>query len=341
MAQLVDLGIDFGTDSIVFYGKGKGILLNEPAVISVDRETRQVLAVGEEAHKMLGRAPGSIEVQRPLKEGVMMNLELASTLLRYFVIKVIGKRLLSGPRVVLSVPSGVNDIECHSLTSALFEAGVRRTQILERPIAAAIGADLSISEPYGQMIVDMGAGMTDVAVVSLGRTIVKDSIKVGGDLFDEAIIKYIRRKHNLLIGEITAEDLKVNIGSAMPRTEQLYMEITGRNLLTGLPKIMRITSDEVTEAIDEPLQTFIENVHNVLEHTPAELAADIFDTGIVLSGGGANLTGLSEAVSIALKIGCRPADNAQECVARGCGMVLEKYSEYAKYLGKGKQRKGR
>lgn len=338
MSQLIDLGIDYGTANIVIYGRGKGIVLNEPAVIAADRDTRHVLAVGEEAQKMLGRAPGNILVMRPVKEGIIADFEMASALLRYFMIKVVGKHILGGPRVVLSLPSGVNEVERHSLTAALFEAGARRTQIMERSVAAAIGAELPISEAYGEMIVDIGGGMTDIAVLSLGRALVHDSPKMGGDQFDEAIIRYIRRKHNLLIGEITAEDLKIHIGSAMPRAEQLYMEVTGRNLITGLPRILRITSDEVTEAIDEPLQALIETIHGVLEHTPAELAADIFDTGIVLTGGGAELSGLAEAVSIALKVGCRTADNAQECVARGCGMTLEKFSEYGKYLGSGKRR---
>ena len=338
MSQLIDLGIDYGTANMIIYGRGKGIVLNEPAVIAADRDTRHVLAVGEEAQKMLGRAPGNIIVMRPIKEGIIADFDMASALLRYFLVKVVGKRILGGPRVVLSLPAGVNEVERHSLTAALFEAGARRTQILERPVAAAIGAELPISEAYGEMIVDIGGGMTDIAVMSLGRALVRDSPKVGGDQFDEAIIRYIRRKHNLLIGEITAEDLKIHIGSAMPRAEQLYMEVTGRNLITGLPRILRVTSDEVTEAIDEPLQELIETIHGVLEHTPAELAADIFDTGIVLSGGGAELSGLAEAVSIALKVGCRLADNAQECVARGCGMTLEKFSEFGKYLGSGKRR---
>ncbi len=338
MGQLTDLGVDFGTANIIFYGRGRGIILNEPAVIAVDRETRHVLAIGEEARKMLGRAPGNIWVMRPLKDGMIADFDMASALLRYYVVKAVGKHLLGGPRVVLSLPAGVNEVERHSLTTALFEAGVRRTQIMERPIAAAIGAELRIGEAYGEMIVDIGGGMTDIAVLSLGRTVVRDSVKIAGDQFDESIIRYIRRKHNLLIGEVTAEDVKIHIGSAMPRSEQLYMEITGRNLITGLPKILRVTSDEITEAIDEPLQSLIENIHSVLEHTPAELAADIFDTGIVLSGGGANLSGLAEAVSIALKIGCRTADNAQECVARGCGMTLEKFNEFGKYLGTGKRR---
>lgn len=338
MAQLTDLGIDLGTASIVFYGRGKGIVLNEPAVIAVDRETRHVLAIGEEARKMLGRAPGNILVMRPLRDGMIADFDMASAMLRYFVVKAVGKHLLGGPRVILSLPSGVNEVERHSLTTALFEAGARRTQIMERPIAAAIGAELPIGEAYGEMIVDIGGGMTDIAVLSLGRAIVRDSVKVAGDQFDDAIVRYIRRKHNLLIGEVTAEDLKIHIGSAMPRSDQLYLDITGRDLISGLPKVMRVTSDEITEAIDEPLQQLIENIHTVLEHTPAELAADIFDSGIVLSGGGANLSGLSEAVSIALKVGCRTADNAQECVARGCGLTLEKFSEFGKYLGAGKRR---
>ncbi len=337
MAQ-VDLGIDFGTANILFYGRGRGIILNEPAVIAVDRETRHVLAVGEEARKMLGRAPGNIEVMRPLRDGMVANFEMASALLRFFVVKVVGKRLFGGPRVILSLPSGVNEVERHSLTTALFEAGVRRTQIMERPIAAAIGAELPFNEAYGQMLVDIGGGMTEIAVLSQGRSIVRDSVKVAGDLFDEAIIRYIRRKHNLLIGEVTAAELKERIGSAMPRAEQIPSDVTGRNLITGLPKVLHIMSDEITEAIDEPLQQLIENIHAVLEHTPAELAADIFDSGIVLTGGGAMLNGLAEAISIALKIGCRTADNPQECIARGCGMTLERMNEFGKYLGTGKRR---
>lgn len=338
MATVLDIGIDLGTASVVIYGKGKGIVLDEPAVIAFDRDTRNVLAVGEEARRMMGRTPSNVVAMRPLGDGMIADFELTSAMLRYFVTKVIGKRLLGGPRVIISVPAGVNEVERHSIMTSLFEAGARRTQLMERPIAAAIGAGLPIGEAYGEMICDIGGGVTDIAVMSLGRVIVRDTVKTGGDLFDDAIIRYIRRKHNLLIGELTAEDLKINIGSAIPRNEQFYMEVTGRNLISGLPKVMRITSDEITEALDEPLQSLLESIHAVLEHTPAELVADIFESGIMLSGGGALLSGLCEAVSLALKVDCRLADDAQECVARGCGLTLENWSEYGQFLGDRRKR---
>ena len=338
MATVLDIGIDLGTASVVIYGKGKGVVLNEPAVIAIDRETRNVLAVGEEARRMVGRTPGNIVAMRPLGDGMIADFEMASAMLRYFVAKAVGKRILGGPRVIMSVPAGVNEVERHSLTASLFEAGARRTRLMERPVAAALGAGLPIREAYGEMICDIGGGVTDIAVLSLGRVIVRDTVKIGGDQFDDAIIRYIRRKHNLLLGEITAEDLKINIGSAIPRAEQFYMEVTGRNLLTGLPKIMRITSDEITEAIDEPLQALLEAIHAVLEHTPAELVADIFESGITLSGGGAQLSGLTEAVALSLKVDCHLADDPQVCVARGCGLTLENWSEYGQFLGERRRR---
>ena len=338
MATVLDIGIDLGTASVVIYGKGKGVVLNEPAVIAIDRETRNVLAVGEEARRMVGRTPGNIVAMRPLGDGMIADFEMASAMLRYFVAKAVGKRILGGPRVIMSVPAGVNEVERHSLTASLFEAGARRTRLMERPVAAALGAGLPIGEAYGEMICDIGGGVTDIAVLSLGRVIVRATVKIGGDQFDDAIIRYIRRKHNLLLGEITAEDLKINIGSAIPRAEQFYMEVTGRNLLTGLPKIMRITSDEITEAIDEPLQALLEAIHAVLEHTPAELVADIFESGITLSGGGAQLSGLTEAVALSLKVDCHLADDPQVCVARGCGLTLENWSEYGQFLGERRRR---
>ncbi|MCI5565381.1 MAG: rod shape-determining protein [Clostridiales bacterium] len=338
MASVLDIGVDLGTASVVIYGKGKGIVLNEPAVIAFDRDTRNVLAVGEEAQRMLGRTPGNIVAMRPLGDGMVADFELASAMLRYFVNKVVGKHLFGGPRVILSVPAGVNEVERHSIMTSLFEAGARRTQLMERPIAAAIGAGLPIGDAYGEMVCDIGAGVTDIAVMSLGRVVVRDTVKTGGDAFDDAIIRYIRRKHNLLIGELTAEDLKINIGSVMPRNEQFYMEITGRNLISGLPKVMRIQSDEITEALDEPLQALLEAIHAVLEHTPAELVADIFESGITLTGGGAQLGGLCEAIAASLKVDCHPAENPQECVARGCGLTLENWSEFGKFLGDRRKR---
>jgi len=342
MATVLDIGVDLGTASVVIYGKGKDVVLNEPAVIAFDRDTRNVLAVGEEARRMMGRTPSNISAIRPLQNGMISDLEMACTMLRYFVGKVVGKRLIGGPRILISVPSGVNEMEKHRITTSLFETGARRTQLIDRPIAAAIGAGLPIGEAYGEMIVDIGGGMTDIAVISQGQIIAtnKESAdKIGGDAFDDAIIRYIRRKHNLLIGEPTAEDLKISIGSALPRNEQFYMEITGRNLISGLPKVMRITSDEITEALDDPLHDLLEAIQAVLEKTPAELLADIFETGITLSGGGALLSGLSEAVALSLKVDCHVAECPQECVARGCGLTLENWSEYGRYLNDRKKRR--
>lgn len=338
MASVVDIGIDLGTSSVVIYGRGKGLMLCEPAVIAYDRDTRNVLAVGEEADRMMGRAPGNIVVMRPLGDGMIADFELVSAMLRYFVTTTVDKRLFGGPRVLISVPAGVNEMERHGITTSLFEAGARRIQMMDKPIAAAIGAKLPIGEAYGQMICEIGGGVTDIAVISLGRMAVRETVKIAGDSFDDAIIRFIRRKHNVLIGLKTAEELKKRIGFALPRNEQFFMEVPGRNLLSGLPKIMRINSDEITEALDEPLQKLMESIHSVLEHTPAELVADIFETGIVLSGGGAKLGGLCEAISTALKVDCYLAEDPQECVARGCGMTLENMSEYGQFLGDRRKR---
>lgn len=337
MASADDIGIDLGTSNVLIYARNKGIALNEPAVVALERDTRTIRAIGTDAHRMIGRTPGNIIAMRPLGTGSMGDFELASTMLHYFVTETIGKRMFSRPRAVLSLPSGINEMEKRSMVSVMFEAGTRRTQLLDRPVAAAIGAGININDAYGSMIVDIGYGMTDIAVLSLGKVVVADASPIGSARFDDAIAKYLRRKHNLLIGERTAEELKVNITSAIPRAEQLYMEVTGRNLISGLPKLMRINSDEMFEAIDEPLTALMEAIHAVLEHTPAELAADVFDNGIVLSGGGAKLSGLADAISTALKVKCRVADNPQECVARGCGMALEKASEFGKYLNTGKR----
>ena len=338
MASAADIGIDLGTSNVLIYARGKGIVLNEPAVVALERDTRSIRAIGTEAHRMIGRTPSSIAALRPLREGMVSDFELTSSMLHYFVTQVIGKRMFARPRAVLSLPSGVNEMEKRSIPAIMFEAGARRTQLLDRPVAAAIGAGINITDAYGSMIVDIGAGMTDIAVLSLGRVIVSDAAKLGGDHFDDAIIRYLRRKHNLLIGERTAEELKINIGSAMPRAEQMYLDVTGRNLISGLPKLMRITSDEIYEAIDDPLTALIEAIHAVLEHTPAELAADVFDNGIVLSGGGARLSGLADAISTALKVDCRVADNPQECVATGCGLTLENLAEFGRYLNDGRRR---
>ena len=338
MASVNDLAVDLGTSNILIYMKGKGIILREPTVVAIDRDTRDVLAFGEEARRMIGRTPGNILAIRPLREGVISDYELVSYMLKGFVLKAIGKRMFARPRAILSLPTGVNEMERRSIISTMFDAGMRRTQLLDRTIAAAIGAGLPIDEAYGTMIVDISAGVSDVAVLSLGKVVVSDCSKVGGDKLDDAIIRYLRRKHNLLIGERTAEELKINIGSAIPRSDQLYMEVTGRNLISGLPKTMRITSDDVTEAIDEPLQQLIESIHGVLEHTPAELAADIFEYGILLTGGGAELFGLCEAIADALKVPCSVAEDPQTNVVMGCGKALENLADLGKFLDDNRRR---
>ncbi len=332
MPQGMDIGIDLGTASVVIYGKNRGVVLDQPAVIAIDRTSRAMLAVGDDAHKMLGRTPGGIIAMRPLQDGTIADLNLTCLMLNTFVKKVCGKHLFGGPRVILSMPAGVNDVERRHITGALFEAGARRTQSLERPLASAIGAGLKVGSAFGNMIVDVGGGLTEIAVISMGRCVVRETCRVAGDQLDDAIIRYIRRKHNLLIGELTAEDLKINIGSALPRQDQLFMEVTGRDLISGLPKVMRIYSDEVTEALQEPLDELMESIHGVLEQTPAELASDIFDNGIVLSGGGGQLSALSEAVAQSLKVDCRLADNPHETVAQGCSLTLEHWSEYGQFV---------
>ena len=340
MRHSSDLGIDLGTSNVLIYGRGRGIIYKEPAVLAQNRDTGAIIALGEEAHRMLGRAPGSIEVKRVTRGGsVGKDLHLVGAMLLRFVIAANGKHLINGPHIVLSVPSTLNESERRNLSGSLFETGARRTQIINRSIAAALGADLPIGEAYGSMIVDIGGSLTDIAVLSMGNAVVSENVQLGGDSFDDAIARYIRRKHNLLIGEITAEETKIRIGSVMPRRDELYLDITGRDLISGLPKTLRITSDEVLEAMEEPLQELIEVIHSVLERTPAELAADIFDNGIVLSGGGALLDGLADAVSIALKINCRVADQPQECVARGCGLTMEKFNELGHYLAASRKRK--
>ena len=339
MASISDIGIDLGTSQILIYMKGKGIILREPTVVAIDRDTRNVLAYGEEAYRMIGRTPGSILAIRPLRDGTISDFELVSFMLKAFVTKAIGKHLFARPHAVLALPTSVNEMEKRSLISTMFNAGMHRTQLFNRSLAAALGAGLPMDEAYGAMVVDISAGVTDIAVLSFGKVVVSDCAKVGGDRFDDAIIRHLRRKHNLLIGERTAEELKINIGSAIPRAEQLFMEVTGRNLITGLPKTMRITSDDITEAIDEPLQQLIESIHGVLEHTPAELAADIFEYGILLSGGGAELFGLAEAISDALKVPCACAEDPQTTVVMGCGRALENMRDLGRFLDDGRRRR--
>ncbi len=338
MASVNDIAIDLGSSQIVIYKKGKGITLRQPTVVAIDRDSRDILCIGDEAHRMIGRTPSNVLAIRPLRDGTISDFDLVSHMLKQFVTEAIGKHMFARPRAILALPTSVNEVERRSLIGAMLDAGMRRTQILNRSVAAALGAGIPIDEAYGTMIVDISAGVTDIAVLSYGNVIVSDCAKIGGDRFDDAIIRHLRRKFNLLIGERTAEELKINIGSVIPRTEQLYMDVTGRNLITGLPKTLRITSDDITEALDEPLQQLIESIHGVLEHTPAELAADIFEYGIVLSGGGALLFGLSEAISDALKVYCDCADDPQNNVVMGCGHALDNMHDLRRLLDDGRHR---
>lgn len=324
-----DVGIDLGTASVLVYVRDRGIILREPSVVAIDKNTQRLLAVGDEARKMLGRTPGNIVAIRPLRDGVISDYDVTERMLRYFLRKAVGRKWLFKPSVVVCVPSGVTEVEKRSVVEAMMEAGAHQCHLIEEPIAAAIGAGIDISRPYGSMVVDMGGGTTDIAVISLGGAVVSSSIKIAGDRFDDAIIRYMRKKHNLLIGERSAEELKIHIGSVAPRKDILYMEVTGRNLISGLPKTVQVGSDEMIEALEEPVQAILDAVHAVLEATPPELAADISDRGIVMTGGGSLLYGMDRVLQDRTKVPCYVAEDAISCVAIGTGRALENMDVYS------------
>lgn len=318
-----DIGVDLGTASILVYIKGKGVVLKEPSVVAFDRDTNKIKAIGEEARLMLGRTPGNIVAVRPLRQGVISDYRVTEKMLKYFIQKAIGKRMLKKPRISVCVPSGVTEVEKKAVEDATLQAGAREVAIIEEPIAAAIGAGIDISRPCGNMIVDIGGGTTDIAVISLGGTVVSTSIKIAGDDFDEAIVRYMRKKHNLLIGERTAEDIKIKIGTTYPLVEEEKMEVRGRNLVTGLPKTVTVTSSETEEALRESTGQIVEAVIGVLEQTPPELSADILDRGIVLTGGGALLRGLEELIEERTGINTMTAEDPMKVVAIGTGQFVE------------------
>lgn len=324
-----DVGIDLGTASVLVYVKGRGIVLREPSVVAIDRMTGRMLAIGDEARRMLGRTPGNIVAIRPLKDGVISNFDVTERMLRYFLRKVIGRKVFFKPRVVVCVPSGVTEVEKRSVIEAADEAGARKTFLIEEPIAAAIGAGIDIGAPYGSMVLDIGGGTTDIAVISLGGAVVSESIKCAGDKFDEAIVRYMRKKHNLLIGERTAEEMKISIGTAYPRKDDVFMDVTGRNLISGLPRTVRAGGNEMMEALDEPIQQISEALHSALERTPPELAADVAENGICMTGGGALLYGLDKLLSDKVKLPCYVAEDAISCVAIGTGKALEDIDRYS------------
>lgn len=319
------LGIDLGTANVRIYVKGKGIVLNEPAVVAVNKNTGEVLAIGEEAYDMMGREPGNIAVVRPLRGGVISSYHDTERMLSFFLRRVIGRRLFTKPNVMVCVPAGVTDVEKRALIEVTEDAGARRASLIEEPIAAAIGAGIDIAAPFGNMVIDIGGGTTDVAVISLGGMVVHQSIKVAGDILDDAIVKHMRKKHNIFIGEMTATEIKVNVGSAYPREEQAVIEFAGRNAVTGLPKKMRLNSNETIEAFEEPLTKILETVQTVLERTPPELAADVAASGICLTGGGALLYGMDKLISVKTGLPCYVADDPITCVAVGTGKAVDSY----------------
>lgn len=318
-----DIGIDLGTASILVYVKGKGVVLKEPSVVAFDRDTNRIKAIGEEARLMLGRTPGNIVAVRPLRQGVISDYTVTEKMLKYFIQKAVGKQRFRKPLISICVPSQVTEVERKAVEDAAFQAGARDVKIIEEPIAAAIGAGVDIARPCGNMIVDIGGGTSDIAVISLGGTVVSASIKIAGDDFDDAIVRYMRKKHNLLIGERTAEDIKIRIGSAYPRPESVTVDVRGRNLVTGLPKTITVTSEETEEALKDTTSQIVEAVHSVLEKTPPELAADIADRGIVLTGGGSLLYGLEELIESKTGITTMTAEDPMTAVAIGTGRYVE------------------
>ena len=318
-----DVGIDLGTASILVYIKGKGVVLKEPSVVAFDRDTNKIKAIGEEARLMLGRTPGNIVAVRPLRQGVISDFTVTEKMLEHFIRKAVGKKTFRKPKIAVCVPSGVTEVEKKAVEDATYQAGAREVFIIEEPIAAAIGAGIDISRPCGNMIVDIGGGTTDIAVISLGGTVVSTSIKIAGDDFDEAIVRFMRKKHNLLIGERTAEDIKIKVGSCYPRSEVDSIDVRGRNLVTGLPKTVTVTSEETEEALKETTSQIVEAVHSVLERTPPELTADIAERGIVLTGGGALLRGLEELLESKTGINTMTAEDPMKCVTIGTGKFVE------------------
>lgn len=328
-----DVGIDLGTATVLVYIRGKGIVLNEPSVVATDSSRRNVLAVGEEARQMIGRTPGNIIATRPLKDGVISDYDVTERMLRHFIRKAMGGRgSFVRPRVVVCIPCEATEVEKRAVKDAALSAGAGKVYLIEEPVAAAIGAGLDISKASGNMIVDIGGGTTDVAVMSLGGMVVRSSLKIAGDKFDEAIIRYIRKKHNIMIGERTAEDLKINIGTAYPMEENITMDIRGRDLVTGLPKNITVASEEMREALDEPVYSIVDCVHSVLERTPPELASDIINKGIYMTGGGSLLHGLDKLIQSKVNVPARVANDAVCCVALGTGKVLENLDQYAEVL---------
>ena len=318
-----DIGIDLGTTNILVFVKGKGIVLNEPSVIAIEKENKSILAVGSDARMMLGRTPGNITAVRPLKEGVIADYDATEAMLRYFIEKATGKNRFNKPRIMICIPAGVTTVEKRAVLEAAAQAGGKKVYLIEEPLAAALGAGLDIAEPCGTMVVDIGGGTADVAVLSLGGIVIGESVRIGGDKFDDAIMRYAKKEYNLLIGERTAEEIKIRIGSALPRGRAESMDVRGRDLISGLPKVIRMTSVETQDALAENVGLIVDRVKAVLEKTPPELSADIIDRGIVMTGGGSLLHGLDQVISQETGIPVYLANDTLACVAIGTGKALD------------------
>ena len=325
-----DIGIDLGTASVLVYVKGKGVVLNEPSVVAINKDDGRLLSVGADAQAMLGRTPGNIVAIRPLREGVISDYDMTERMLKEFIRKVSGSfHHIFKPRVIICVPSGITEVEERAVVDAGLQSGASHVYLIEEPVAAAIGAGIDITKPEGHMVVDIGGGTSDIAVISLSGVVESASIKVAGDQFNEAIVKYMRRKHNILIGERTAEQMKMQIGCVFPKEEETTIEIKGRCLMTGLPKTITVTSTEMLEAFEEPVERILEAIHSVLERTPPELASDITENGICLTGGGALLYGMDKFIAEQTKVPCYVAEDPISCVAIGTGKVLENIDAFS------------
>lgn len=325
-----DMGIDLGTANTLVHIKGKGIVIREPSVVAVQRDTNEVLAIGAEAKRMIGRTPGNIVAIRPLKDGVIADFDITQAMLKFFIKKSIGNKSFVRPRVVVGVPSGVTAVERRAVLDATIQAGAREAYLIEEPMAAAIGAGLPVQEATGNMVVDIGGGTSEVAVISLGGIVVSRSVRIGGDKMDEAIVQYIKKKYNLLIGERTAEEIKIEIGTAMKVDEPENMSIRGRDLVTGLPKTLTIDANQIQEALMEPVAGIIDAVRGSLERTPPELSSDIMDRGIVMTGGASLLRNLDRVLSKETGMPVYVSDSALSCVALGTGIAVEHVDVYKK-----------
>jgi len=327
-----DMGIDLGTANTLVFVKGKGIVLREPSVVAFNTRTNKPLAVGEEAKRMIGRTPGNIVAVRPLKDGVIADFDVTQTMLRQFIEKTASKSAFTSPRIIVCFPSGVTEVERRAILEATKQAGARDVILMEEPMAAAIGAGLPVDEPTGSMIVDIGGGTTEVAVVSLGGIVVAKSLRVGGDEMDQAIVAYIKREYNLMIGERTSEAIKMSIGSAfkIEGSEEEYMDVKGRDLVTGLPKVISVSETQIREALHEPISDIIEAIKTTLEKTPPELSADIMDKGIMLAGGGALLKGLGELITHETHMPVEIAESPLDCVVLGAGKALDNFDKISR-----------